>query len=403
MTDVAPALSPAAVRDQVDIAFVAVGHAGIRLIRHLPERVPELGYVAVDTDRATLENTPFERTLLLGETQTGGLGTGSNPDLARACAEAQDEELLRLIEGYRVVIVVCGLGGGTGGGVGPYLAERAKERGHIVLAAVVRPLEAEGGHRRHAADAALTVFREHVHAVSLFPLEALRDGGDEAELPLAKVLQRGGIEIGRALGGLAVLLRSGWLLPLTLQDVIQVMQRADGYCRIAAVSSDGEDRFAEAVDALFSHPLLDQGSLLAHSGGVVLGILCGPRTTVRELEQISLEIRAVLRTDAELKIGVAQDERFGKHVGLVAMVAERWSARAVPLDLVVEGDAASSDGESRPVPSRLVQGEIELGSISRGRFKNVEPTIVEGADLDTPTFIRLGIRLSSRPGVGARE
>jgi len=397
MSDVAMALDPCAVRDPVSIAFVAVGNAGIRLIRHLPERIPELGYVAVDTDRAALADSPFPRKLLVGEAQTGGLGTGSNPNLARSCAENQDDALMRLLDGYKVILLVCGLGGGTGGGIGPYLAERAKDRGLIVLAAVVRPLEAEGGHRRHAADAALALFREHCHAVSLFPLDALRQDAGADELPLPKLIRRCGNEIGRALGGLAVLLRGGWLIPLTLQDLIQVMQRADGYFRLAAVSADGDQRFSDAVDALFTHPLLDRGSVLAHGSGVVLGILCGPGVTVRELEQITLELRAVLRTDAELKIGVAQDERFGSHVGLVAMVSERWSTRPVPLDVLPHSEVPEGAADGKPKSSRLVQSEIELNHASRGRFKGAEPTLIEGMDLDTPTFIRKGIRLGAQP------
>lgn len=398
MSTPATAFDPDAPRDPLRILFLALGNAGMQLIAHLPRRVPELHYAAIDTDAQALEACKFENKLLIGEGKTGGLGTGSNPDLARECAEAQDEELVDLLRDMRVVILVGGLGGGTCGGVGPYLAERARDLGCVVLAAVVRPMEAEGGHRRHAADAALAHFREHCQAVTLFPLDVLREDND---MTLQRLISRCGLEISRALGGLAVLLRTGWLLPLTIQDIIQVMQRADGYCRLVAVSSDGDDRLPDALDMLFSHPLIDKGSLLAHSGGVVVGILCGPKTTVRELELISAEIRSVLRSDAELKIGVAQDERFGSHLALVAMVAERWSERAVALEVVNrvagnEGGDAAGDAENPPADPKLVQGEIDLGANAntRGRFKGAEPTIVEGTDLDTPTFIRKGIRLS---------
>jgi len=394
MSSAAPS-SEALMKQIPAILFVAVGHAGIRLISHLPRRVPELRYAAVDTDRQALDACPFDQKLLLGEEKTGGLGSGSNPDLARSCAEAKDEEWLDLIRDAAVVILVAGLGGGTGGGCGPYLAERARDLGKIVLAAVVRPLEAEGGHRRHAADAALARYREHCQAVSLFPLDALKE---DSAMTLQRLISRCGLEVARAIGGLAVLLRTGWLVPLTLMDVVEVMKRADGYCRLAAVSSDGDERLPAVLEQLFAHPLLDKGSLLAHSGGVVLGVLCGPQTTIGELETISREVRAVLRSDAELKIGIAQDERFGRYLGLVVMVAERWSARAVPLELVAEPeeDEPEEGGEPRGASSRMIQSEIDLAVDGKGRFKDAEPTIVEGADLDTPTFIRKGIRLSTR-------
>lgn len=380
-------------RDPLPILFLAVGHAGIKLISHLPKRVPELMYAALDTDRATLDASPFENTLLAGEALANGLGTGGNAELALRCAEEREDAILGLLQGCGVLILVAGLGGGTGGGIGPFIAERAREMGLVVISALVQPLEAEGNTRRNQADIALAAYREAADAVMLFPLDALKVNEDSSML-LPRLLQRCGVEIGRSLGGLAVLLRSGWLIPLTLQDVVQMMRRADGYCRLVAVSTDGEDQVPRLLDRLFTHPLIDKGSLLAHSGGIVVGMLCGPQTPVKDLERISLEIRRVLRSDAELKIGVAQDERFGRYLGLVVMVAERWSVRPLPPDVLEREKSAAEEEGEREDKGRLVQGEIELAAISKGRFKDIEPTIVAGADLDTPTFIRKGLKLS---------
>jgi len=381
-------------REALSILFLGIGYAGMRLIAHLPGKVPDFSYAAVDTDAAALEACAFPEKLLLGEGKLGGLGAGGNPDLARSCAEMQDEEIVRLLSGHRVVLLILGLGGGTGGGVGAYIAERARDLGATVLAAVVRPLDLEGGHRRHVADVALAHIRDHAQACLVFPLDVLKTDG---EMPLRQVLGRCGVEVSRALGGLAVLLRTGWLMPLTLRDVIHVMSRADGYCRLAAVSAEGPDRARAVVEQLFSHPVLDRGSLIAHSSGIVMGILCGPKTTIGELERVSTEIRAVLRSDASLKIGIAQEPRFGSSLGIVVMVAERWSSAAAP----VAGDEAEAGmeedgGEEADDPSasgKLVQSEINLGADTRGRFKGASPTVVDGEDLDTPTFIRRGIRL----------
>lgn len=385
-------------REALSILFLGIGSAGMRLIAHLPAKVPDFAYGAVDTDAAALEACPFEEKLLLGEHKLGGLGSGGNPDLAREVAEQQDEDILRLLSGHKVVLLILGLGGGTGGGTGAYIAERARDLGMTVLAAAVRPLELEGGHRRHVADVALAHIRDHAQACLVFPLDVLKTDED---MPLRQVMGRCGVEVSRALGGLAVLLRTGWLMPLTLRDVIQVMSRADGYCRLAAVSAEGPDRARRVVEQLFSHPILDRGSLIAHSSGLVMGILCGPKTSIGELEQVSTELRTVLRSDAFLKIGVAQEPRFGNSLGIVMMVAERWSS----LDPAPEADEAA-DGQSEDlgdtpqesgISGKLVQSEINLGAETRGRFKGASPTVVDGEDLDTPTFVRRGIRLS-QPG-----
>lgn len=393
--------SEKSIRDPLPILFLALGNAGGKLIAHLPKRVPELNYAALDTDQSSLGTLPFERKILLGESLHGGMGTGGNFALAEQSLNESEDQLFSLFEGFKVVILVAGLAGGTGGGIGPLLADRAREAGLIVISALVQPLEAEGGTRRNLAESSLSSYREVSDAVMLFPLDSLKMNEDSSML-MSRLLKRCGMEIGRALGGLAVLLRSGWLIPLTLQDVVQTMKRADGYCRLVAVSADGENRVSQLLDQLFTHPLIDQGSLLAHSGGVVIGVLCGPSTPVAELEKISFEIRRVLRSDADLKIGVAQDERFGQHLALVVMVAEQWAAKIDPI-AVVEAEIQKSDTKPHTSEAKgtlaekpLIQGEIELAAQSKfkGRFKGIAPTIVEGADLDTPTFIRKGLRLS---------
>lgn len=383
-------------REALSILFLGIGYAGMRLISHLPGKVADFSYAAIDTDAAALEACAFPEKLLLGEGKLGGLGAGGNPDVARTCAEMQDEEIVQLLSGHKVVLLIAGLGGGTGGGVGAYVAERARDLGATVISAVIRPLGLEGGHRRHVADVALAHIRDHANACLVFPLDVLKT---DEEMPLRQMLGRCGVEVLRALGGLAVLLRTGWLMPLTLRDVIHVMTRADGYCRLAAVSAEGPDRAKQVIEQLFSHPILDRGSLLAHSSGIVIGILCGPKTTIGELEQVSTEIRTVLRSDAALKIGIAQEPRFGSSLGVVAMVAERWSSvssEAVAEDELGEDEEVDAeDGEPRTKSGKLIQSEIDLGAEPRGRFKGANPTVVDGEDLDTPTYIRRGIKLSA--------
>lgn len=379
-------------REHTRILFVGVGHAGGVLISHLPKRVPELSYAVVDTDRQSLSALPIERKILLGESVTNGLGTGGTPEIAEACLEEETGELYSLFQEVDVLLLVAGLGGGTGGVIGAALAERGKEAGVLVLSALVRPLEAEGNRKNNLAESAIVSFREHSDGVFMFPLETLKRAEDPSML-LPRLLQRCGMEIGRSLGGLAMLLRTGWLLPLSVQDLVQMLQRADGYCRLVATSAEGEHRVSHSLDKLFTHPLIDKGSLLAHSGGVLVGILCGPQTPLVELETLSLEIRRVLRSDAEWKLGVGQDERYGRHIALIVMVAEKWSAAPVPLEAVQsemgEVGQAETEGEKE-----LIQSEIDLATPSKGRFKDSAPTIVAGTDLDTPTFIRKGIRLS---------
>jgi cell division protein FtsZ len=380
------------VRDDVRILFLGVGHAGGVLISHLPKRVPEFSYAAIDTDKQSLGKLPLERKILLGESLTNGLGTGGNPELAESCLEEGHEDLYGLFQDVDVLILVAGLGGGTGSVVGAAMAESARESGALVLSALVKPLEAEGGSRLARAEAAIVEYREQSDGVFLFPLEQLKVSEDPSML-LPRLLKRCGMEIGRSLGGLAVLLRTGWILPMSVQDLVQTLQRADGYCRLVATSAEGQNRVSESLDKLFTHPLIDKGSLLAHSGGVLMGVLCGPQTPLAELETLSVEIRRVLRSDAEWKLGIGQDDRFGRHIALVVMVTEKWSATTVPLEVVTQEEPEETP-EGTTVDKALIQSEIDLASPNKGRFKDSAPTIVAGTDLDTPTFIRKGIKLS---------
>ncbi len=381
------------IRDDVPVLFLAVGHAGTKLIAHLPSRVPELAYAAVDTDSGTLRECTLERKLLLSVPGTAEMGSGGDPKELLRVADSQEDEIRALFQESKVVVIVAGLGGTTGGVLGPRIAEIARESGLMVMAALSQPLAAEGGERRTRSEDALHEFRELCHGVMLFPLESLRAREDEGML-LPRLLKRCGLEVSRSLGGLAVLIRSGWLLPLTLADVSEMLRKSEGYCRLVAVSSDTDNRIQEVLDQLFAHPLIDNGSLLAHSGGVVLGILCGPQTLLTDLERISQETRNVLRSDASFKIGVSQDERFGQYLGLVVMVAERWSTVLPARGVEEESGLETLPQTETDEDGELIQSEIDLSAPTAGRFKGIQPTIEEGADLDTPTFIRKGIRLS---------
>jgi cell division protein FtsZ len=194
------------IRDDLPILFLAVGHAGIKLISHLPGRVPELNYAAVDSDAASLESCPFEQKVLIGERE-GAMGSGGDMEKAREWMLEEEARVRVLIQDVRVVMLVGGLGGGTGSGAGICLAEVARDMGKVVLAAMVQPLEAEGGTRRNRADTALQEFREVCHSVMLFPLETLKAQEDASML-----LPRLGAAVDPAGCGAGDEAR-GWLLP----------------------------------------------------------------------------------------------------------------------------------------------------------------------------------------------
>jgi len=286
----------------------------------------------------------------------------------------------------------------------------ARDAGALVLAIATLPFFFEGSKRRMRAEEGLKHIREAADAVVVFPNQRVIEWVDEgAQVEAAfRMIDH---MVGGALRTLWKLVTEPGLLKLDFAGLRQIVQQTGGTLALASAEASGPERAATVLDELRDSPMLDHGALLPAARGLLLGISGGNDLKLTELQKVMGDLTAQARPDIHLHVGTALDAAMEGRLCVSVVVTE--SEERVPDALPAEPspsppDAPPSDGAEDPPAKparrgrsgRAVQAELTLDSISKGRFRDVQPTLHEGVDLDVPTFVRRGVRLS-RVGAGS--
>lgn len=380
------------------------GHAGFMLVgvggggcRVAAAAVGTLGAgpqaVGFDTDALATRAVPGMRCVLLGVPRLEGHGTGGDPVKARLAAQDDREAIRSACAGASLVVVVCTLGGGVGGGATPEILRTLREQGAHTLCFATQPFAFEGAERRAAADRALPLLEENADVLVVLPLDDLFETAGGATL--AEAIPQADDVFASGLTLLWRLLLTPGFIPLGADDLRAMLRQSAGRCRLGVASASGSGRGPEAVARLMHGPLLRRGEGLANAHAVMLGVLAGSDLCLAELSEIMARLKAALASGCHLRMGTVLDARYAGTVQLVALVFEgctRETPAAAP-------EGAAADGLMRTAApgrrGRATGGKSKLsfGATGRGRFRNVEPTLRGGEDLDIPTYLRRGITL----------
>ena len=429
------------------VKVIGVGGAGLNALEHLMGHSPaELVFAGLHTDARRLDQTRIGEKLLLGVNFTRGLGAGGDPEIGRAAAEAESEKLRQLCAERDVVVVVTGLGRGTGSGAAPVLARVARESGALVLALATLPFEFEGARRQEQARQALRQLRTASDAVLCLPNQRVAGLVDE-NTTFGDTFRITNEMLAQGVRGLWRLLAGHGLLNVAFADLCHVVRGRQAESHFATAEAMGENRSTDVVQQILTHPLLDHGRWLAEADAVLVSLAGGPDLTLKEVHQVMGQLNRACEK-AQMVMGAAIDAAFhdrlavtlvaAKHgpvegerpASAAALVAELEPPRSefptTALDLEVEtaspGRGLGERPASRFVPpppalsperveellreqrggsvwqrkkaSRWRQGLLPLEVVSKGRFAKSEPTIHQGEDLDTPTYIRRGVALN---------
>jgi len=385
-------------------------------------------FLAANTDSQSLEACAAPVKFVLGANRTRGLGAGGDPELGRASAEEDVEQIRSFCAGADILFILAGLGGGTGTGAAPVFARVARESGALVLALVTLPFEFEGNRRHLQAQAGLHQLKTHADAVICLPNQKLFKMLDEN----TSVLE--GFKISNSL--LAEGLRGIWrmltqtgLINVDFADLCSVTRGRHAAGFFATAEASGEKRAEQVVEKLMAHPLLDGGQVLSESDALLVSIVGGPDVLMSEIHKL-MEPLNRQGENAHIIFGAAIDEAFGGRLSVTLIASSRRpeeapapSRQAAPpanlesaqfLDTAAQERPASrfvppppelseekraqmlrgqQGGRSRKRPSRL-QRELPLEVVHKGRFEKSDPTIRNGEDLDVPTYIRRGVPLN---------
>lgn len=322
----APIAGERPVTYQVKVKVFGVGGGGgnaiSRMAAHLNQRALEL--VAVNTDMQDLEKCQVRKRIHIGKNLTRGLGTGMNPELGRQAAEENRSEIVEAVKGADLIFITAGLGGGTGSGAAPVVAEIAKENGALTVAIVTKPFTFEGTQRSRIAEEALMRLRERVDALIVVPNDRVFNV-IKKETPLVRAFEKIDEILRDALSGITELIATTGIINVDFSDVRTIMKEA-GSTIIGVGTATGNNRALEAATQALNSPLLEFS--IEGARGVLFGISGGRDMRMSEINDIAKAITATVDPSAKIIFGAYHDRKLKVGSLKVTLIATGFSGTA---------------------------------------------------------------------------
>jgi cell division protein FtsZ len=486
--------------EDIPIKVVGVGGAGTNVLdRIVLDGLDKADLIAVNTDVQSLASSVASSKVQLGRTVTRGLGAGGDPEVGYNAAYESADEIRHALIDARMIFVCAGLGGGTGSGASPAVAQVARENGSLVLAFATLPFSFEGKRRQTQAREALAKLREHCDAVICFENDRLGD----MVAPKAGIHQAFAAAdqmISQSVRSIISLIQRPGLIRIGFDDLLAALRSPSGRCLFGFGESESDNRAHDALTQALKNPLMDRGRMLAEASHVLVQVSGGPGMTLTEVEILMQELNKHIRDETQIIFGTTVDPRMGNRLSVTLIsslageeeeevpvvaakpakvakpkappkaepppVAVAWPEPVVeepeefPPAIIaeeqlaqqpaftpelIEADLSSPLGiecaepepetvepepepvaelpdepefepppqpphprvilpkkkpaifnEAQPVAEKkpLARQEMmQFEPVTRGRFEKSEPTIVEGQDLDVPTFLRKNVRV----------
>ncbi len=361
---------------------MGVGGSGVQAVEAMHRVDPSLSVAVVDTDMTVLEASSVEQTIHVGATVTNGFSAGGDVELGRQAVEKYSTGIRNQLKGVDLLVLVTGLGGGTGSGAVPVITRLAYEAGALVMCLASTPFKFEGRKISNIAEESLKRIRTHADAIVRIPNERLVDRAD-TDLPAEQAFARSHEVMSDGIFSLLRMLSQSGICGLDFSCIHTMLRNCDGFCHFAHAEASGEARAAAVADELVQHRLLNKGKLVASAAGAVVGITGGADLRLSEINVVMARLQEQLPADAWLNYGVVIDPDFEGRMSAFLLAAEQWREALVD----ASGRQTSLFGGSAR------QGELPLEMTGKGRFANLDPTILNNQDLDVPTYIRRDIKL----------
>jgi cell division protein FtsZ len=380
---------------------VGVGGGGGNAVnRMIEEHLESVEFISINTDSQALLASKSDVKIQIGKKLTRGLGAGARPEIGRQAIEENRDEVARALTGADLVFVTCGMGGGTGTGAAPIIAQLGKEAGALTVGIVTKPFLFEGRKRMRQADQGIVDLRQHVDTMIVVPNERLLAVVGKG-IPFQDALKKADEVLLHATQGISTLISRTGLVNVDFADVRTVMQDG-GSALMGTGIGRGENRAMEAAQQAISSPLLDNISV-AGSTGVLLNITGGNDLTLGEVTQISEIVHDAVGDEAEIIFGAVNEPAMQGEI--------RVTVIATGFDRQIEGGltAAASRTSSQqagavlrsviPInqrnPGRAAVGPRTIVPLADGTPRRVIPPSQpqqrpepELTDMDIPTFIR---------------
>jgi len=309
------------------IKVIGVGGGGGNAVAHmLNANIEGVEFVVANTDAQAMKNCGSRTHLQLGANVTKGLGAGANPEVGRQAALEDRERIEEMLEGADMVFITAGMGGGTGTGAAPVVAQLAKEKGILTVAVVTKPFPFEGRRRMQVALKGIEDLSQHVDSLITVPNEKLLSVLGR-EVTLLNAFKAANDVLQGAVQGIADLITAPGLINVDFADVRTVMSEM-GMAMMGSGTARGDDRAQAAAEAAINNPLLEDVNLNG-ACGILVNVTAGPNLTMREFDEIGRVIHDFASEDATVVIGTSLDPEMQDdvRVTVVATGLNRASAR----------------------------------------------------------------------------
>jgi cell division protein FtsZ len=372
-----------------NLKVIGVGGGGGNAVnRMIAANLEGVQFLAANTDCQALQNNKAPIKLQLGAKLTKGLGAGANPEMGRSAALEDTEKMVEALTGADMVFVTTGLGGGTGTGAAPIIANLAREMGALVVAVVTQPFSFEGRHRRALADEGLASLRQVVDTVITIPNDKLLHTV-ERDTALSKAFRIADDVLLQAVQGISDLITVPGEINLDFADVKTVMAGM-GMALMGTGIAEGEHRAVEAAQRAISSPLLEDCSIHG-ARGVLINITGGEDMTLHEISEAANIIQEAADPDANIIFGtvIDRDQTGSIKVTVIATGFDHEIEGRVAATPIHQGpplDAPPGEADS-PAPGRYLRGEgtLEFETGDEGFLPNFSKM---KDDLDVPAFLR---------------
>jgi cell division protein FtsZ len=375
------------------IKVVGVGGGGGNAVEHMVSaNIEGVDFICANTDAQALKNSSARTLLQLGSTVTKGLGAGANPSIGREAALEDRERIMEVLDGADMIFITAGMGGGTGTGGAPVVAEIAKEMGILTVAVVTRPFPFEGAKRMQAADAGIEALNDTVDSLITIPNDKLLSVLGKHVSLLDAFKAANDVLLG-AVQGIAELITRPGLINVDFADVRTVMSEM-GMAMMGSAVSTGEDRAREAAEAAIGSPLLEDVNI-AGARGILVNITAGMDMSIGEFEEVGSTIKDFASENATVVVGTVIDPELSDELR-VTVVATGLGKQQPRRERVTE--QTQQPVEEKPVKliHKGANGEIDYDQLERPAVmrKKAAGDHFAGASsnsldyLDIPAFLR---------------
>lgn len=300
------------------IKVIGIGGGGCNAInRMIDAGLVGVEFYSVNSDVQALRSARTENTVQIGGSMTHGLGAGANPTLGREAAQESREDLAMILEGADLVFITAGMGGGTGTGAAPIIAELARESGALTIAVVTKPFAFEGRKRMQIAESGIADLEQRVDTLITIPNERILQV-IEKRTPLGEAFAYADDVLRQGIAGISDLITQPGLINLDFADIKSVMTDA-GTAMMGIGEGTGEHRAADAAQKAIASPLLE--TTIEGARGVVFNIAGGPDLAMYEVNEASEMIARAVDSDAQIIFGASIDPALEGRVRITVLAA----------------------------------------------------------------------------------